>query len=149
MQLGNILTTASQPVVGRLISFQVLVSPPGQPQKSAKAEAMFAFVDEDARHESKRLARMYLEGKYKNRPIPDDELVEEEYYWFLMAALRDKEDPTRAFCPNEDYPKFRQALILRPIRRLLMAYDAFVDDEYPELATEEQRTALAGEASGN
>jgi len=152
MQLGNILSTATQPVVAKPVRFRVLVSPPGEPQRHAVAEAVLAFVDEDARHESKRLAVLGLKSKEPYRsgtPIPEDELIEEEFYRFLMVALRDKDDPAQQFCPNSDYPRFRQALILRQVRWLLGQYDAFVNEEYPELLTKDQQEALLQEAQGN
>ncbi len=146
MQLGNILAGASQPIIYRSVKFRVLVSGPGLQQKSATAEAVLCFVDEEARHEADRQALLYLRGKYAEQPIPPEELEDEQYYRFLSAALRDKDNPVAAFCPVEDLCKLRSALIAKQISWLLKEYRRFVQDEYPELASPEQQQALVDQA---
>lgn len=149
MQLGNILSTAKSPVCCRQISFQVLGEGPDGRQVSAKAEASLAFVDEDKREEYKFKARDYLEAhEYKNRPVPRDVLDEEEYRWFLMAALRNKDDEAQQFCPNDQYSLFRKALIVEQIGWLMKSYREFVKDEYGEFLTPGEQAALAEKAAG-
>ncbi len=149
MQLGNILRTATDPVVARPITFRVLGTDSAGKQTSAQAEAVLAFVPESLREEHKQRAREYLEnGDYKGKQIPIDVLIEEEYRWFVLAVLRDKDDPSRPFCPASEYPTFRSAIIMEQVAWLREQYRAFVKDEYPELATKEQQDALVGAAAG-
>lgn len=149
MQLGNILSTATEPVVCKSVKFRVLGEDQQGRQTSGQAEAVFAFVNEDRREEYKRLAREWLEqGDFKGKEIPIDVLTEEEYRWFLMAALRDKDAPQKQFCPNGEYEKFRKALILRQVTRLLAGYNDFVEAEYPELLTDDKQADLREQAEG-
>lgn len=149
MQLGNILSTASDPVVGKPVKFRVLGEKDGR-QVSAQAEAVLAFVDEDKRQEHKRLAREWLESHdYKGKSVPMDVLVEEEYLWFVLAALKNKDDPSQQFCLNKDYATFRRAVVMEQVVWLKSRYDAFLRDEYPELATPQQQEDLLNQAAGN
>lgn len=151
MQLGDIFESDSVPVVGREVKFHVLKSPPGEPQRQALAEAVFWFVDEPTRHESARFADEYLRNDplYKKHGIiPEDRRTDEECYAFLIRALRDKDDPTRAFCPPNEYAAFRKALIAPVVAYLMSEYKKYVADEYPELATPEQVEELVDQALG-
>lgn len=151
MQLGNILSTAAEPVVGRVVEFRVLGTDQSGRQVSARAEALLTFVDEERREETKRFAREYLEAhdfKGSERGVPFDVLSDEEIRCFIFAALRDKEMPDRQFCPNTDYGRFRRALIVEQVRWLKLQYDKFVEDEYPELATKKQQEELLEQAVG-
>lgn len=139
MQLGNILSTAKDPVVCKPVSFWVLGEQDGK-QVRAKAEAVLAFVSEAARAEARHFAAASLG--------PGADLVVEEIYRFLMVALRDKDDPSRQFCPNGDIGIFRSAIIMDQVLWLRRQYDAFVRDEYPELMTPKQQTGLAEQAAG-
>lgn len=142
MQLGNILATAQTPIVYRVIDFHVLGMTPDGKQSKVKAQAALGFVSEAERLESKRLAAQHRKA--------GDDLAEEEYYWFLLAALRDAEDPTRAFCAADaqGIAMFRASLVLDQVRWFLRQYDKFVLDEYPEMATPEQQKTLIEEAKG-
>lgn len=149
MQLGNILSSAREPLVCKPVKFQVLAEDERQLPVKATAEAVLAFVSEEAREESRRYAREYLEQHdYKGKPIPGDVLDEEEDRWFLLHALRDKDDPSRMFCTRADYPRFRKALIAHQKQWLFTVYAQFVRDEYPELATPRQQKELEDEAKG-
>lgn len=152
MQLGNILTTATNPVVCKPVKFKVLGRDPEGKQVQAQAEAVWAFVSEDDRQEAKRLALAGLRERPEYRrgdAIPVDVLTDEECYRILMVALRDKDDPSRQFCPNAEYAKFRSAILLDQVNWLLRSYREFVADEYPELVTVEQHEGLTEEARGN
>lgn len=144
MKLGNILSTAAEPVATKEIKFRVLVSGPGVAQKTAQARAVWAFVDEAARLESVRKARAALEGK----PHEESDLDEERTYWFLLAALRDADDPVSQFCPDSDIQKFKSAILLPQIHRLTAEYRKFIADEYPELASPAQQAQLREQAAG-
>lgn len=139
MQLGNILSTARDPVVCKPVSFWVLGEQDGK-QVRAKAEAVLAFVNESARAEALRMAAASIK--------PGVEPAAEEAYWFLLAALRDRDDPSRQFCPNAEIGTFRSALILDQVVWLKREYAIFVRDEYPELATAEQQSGLIEQATG-
>lgn len=150
MQLGNILAGATQPVVCKPVAFHVLGVGVDGKQVKVKAEAVFRFVDEAEREDLRRKSRAYLEDKdYKGQSVPADAAREEYLRYFLMSALRDKDDPARAFCPEGEYSRFRAALIREQVLWLHSAYDQFVSDEYPELLTEEQQKDLSKQAAGN
>lgn len=149
MQLGNILSGAREPLVCKPVSFQVLHEGDQGQLLKVKAEAALAFVSEDRREESRRLAREWLATHdYKDKVIPADVLDEEENRWFLMLALRDKDDTSRQFCSRSDYGLFRKAVIAAQLSYLFRVYQQFVSDEYPELATPEQQKQIEGEAKG-
>lgn len=150
MQLGQILEEAAVPVVGREVTFHVIDTKDGV-QRQARAEAVLHFVDEPMRHEADRHADEWLRNDplYKKHGIvPETKRREEEYYTFLIRALRDKDDPTKPFCSIGDYPKFRKALVSRVVTYLLSQYQAYVADEYPELASPEQTEGLVEQALG-
>lgn len=150
MQLGNILAGATESVRSAPVKFRVLGDSPEGGQVSAQAEAIMVFVSEDAREKYRQKAREWLESHdYKGKPVPAIVLDEEENRWFLMAALRDKDDPSRAFCPEAQYELFRKALIAQQMTYLFRLYHEFIKAEYPELATDEQKEALLNEAAGN
>lgn len=149
MQLGNILAGAAESVRSAPVKFRVLGDSPEGGQVSAQAEAVMVFVSEDAREKYRQKAREWLDSHdYKGKPIPPVVLDEEESRWFLMAALRDKDDPSRAFCPEAQYELFRKALIAQQVTYLYGLYRDFVKAEYPEIATDEQKAALLGAAAG-
>lgn len=138
MQLGNILSTATEPVVCKAVKFRVLGEDQQGRQVSTEAEAVLVFVSETARIEAEALAAHSLG--------PGGTLGQEKVYWFLMAALRDKDNPARRFCLNAEIDKFRSALIAEQVIWIKGQYDRFVQDEYPELATAEQQDELAEQA---
>lgn len=149
MQLGSILSSAREPLVCKPVKFQVLAEDERQLPVKATAEAVLAFVSEEAREESRRYACEYLEQHdYKGKPIPADALEQEEARFFLLMALRDKDDPSRLFCPRAEYARLRRALIARQVTWLIETYQQFVLDEYPELATPEQQKELDDQAQG-
>lgn len=140
MQLGNILSTATDPVVCKPVKFRVLGADSTGKPVSAQAEAVLTFVSEAARLEADALAGQSLP--------PGGTLGQEKTYWFLMAALRNKANPAQQFCPNAEIDKFRAALIGEQVIWLKGQYDRFVSDEYPELASAEQQDELLGQALG-
>lgn len=141
MQLGNILSTAAEPVATRIVEFQVLAQMPDGRQGKAIAKAALAFVSEAARQDARRSAVENLSR--------GGDLDEEENYWLLLAALRDADNPVAQFCPNTDIAKFKAAIIVHQVRWLLREYRRFVEDEYPELLTPEQKKQIEDEARGN
>lgn len=149
MQLGQILSGATESVRSSPVKFRVLGESPEGLQVSAEAEAVMVFVSEDAREKYRQKARAWLESHdYKDKPIPALVLDEEESRWFLLAALRDKSDASRAFCPEGQYELFRKALIAQQVSHLYGLYREFVKAEYPELASEEQKHGLIEAAAG-
>src|SRR5688572_13986483 len=101
MQLSGFLSGATTEVKGKPVAFKVLGTDPEGHQTQAQAEAVFALVPEGERTEYVHHAKQWLDAHgYKGKEIPPDVLVDEQCKWFLMAALRDKDDPTRQFCPN-------------------------------------------------
>ncbi len=147
MQLGNILTTATNPVVCKPVKFKVLGRDPEGKQVQVQAAAVFALVDEAAESESTRLAYAYLRDQ-KDQLGTDDDIRHVRDLWFLMAALRDSDDPQVQFCPNADFSKLRLALVKAQVKWLRGQYDLFQSEEYPELLTPEQKAALLEDATG-
>lgn len=147
MQLGNILSTACAPIVPRDVTFCVLGEKAGQ-QTKGEAKAVFVFVPESIRDECKRLAREWLEGHgYKDRPIPHDIFADEVERWFLLKALRNKDDHAQQFCFDQDYGTFKAAVTQEQCRWLMAEHERFTADEYPELATPKQQADLVKEAA--
>jgi len=97
---------------------------------------------EDARCEADRAARDYLQAKYADRPLLPGELDDEQNLRFLMAALRDKDNPVAAFCPVADVDKLRSALIAKQISWLFRQYKRFVANEYREVLSNEELAEL-------
>lgn len=149
MQLGEILAGVTESVKSEPVKFRVLGEGPEGEQVSAQAEAVMVFVDEDKREKFRLKARAWLEAHdYKGKPVPSIVLDEEESRWFLMAALRDKSDPSKAFCPEAQYELFRKALIAQQVSYLYGLYREFIKNEYPELASDEQKRELVEAAAG-
>lgn len=151
MQLGDILDGGAEFYpVGRPVTFHVLRQPLGGLQDKARVEAVLYFVDEPARHEADAHADKVLRADplYRDTGIPSQKRTEEEYYTFLVRALRNKDNPAEPFCPLADYPKFRKSLVSDVVSYLLREYKRYVADEYPELATPEQVAEVVEEALG-
>lgn len=152
MQLGSILDGGVEfHAVGREVKFHILRQPIGGRQDKGLAEAVLYFVDEQSRHEADRHADEALreDPLYKKHGlIPADKRREEEYYAFLVRALRNKDNPAEPFCPLQDYQKFRRAVVSDVVTHLLREYKRFVRDEYPEILTAEQAAEIAEEAAG-
>ncbi|MFO0578699.1 MAG: hypothetical protein U1A78_32250 [Polyangia bacterium] len=151
MQLGSILEAGEFHPVGREVTFHILRTSPEGKQDKARVTAVLHFVDEALRHEADRHADEWLRADplYKKTGIvPLEKRREEEFYAFLIRALRDKDDVTQPFCPLADYYKFRKALVSDVVSYLLRAYKAYVRDEYPETVTEQQAGELVEEALG-
>lgn len=150
MQLGEILASASVPVVGRSVRFHVLKRNPDGTQSQALADATLLFVDESARHEADRFAEQFLRDSplYKSGFPPADKRRDEEIYSFLMRSLRDSCDKARPFCMPSDYETFRRALVAPVVQYLMNEYNQYLREEYPEILTPEQGEQLIGEALG-
>lgn len=162
MQLGNILDGGAEFYpVGREVEFHVLKSVletrgedlAGERQyKTAECvKATFRFVDEQLRHEADSHADEVLRANplyRKTGIIPADKRREEEFYAFLLRALRNVDDPTEPFCPLKDYHLFRRALVADVVTYLLREYKAYVRDEYPEILTADQAAEIVEEAAG-
>lgn len=147
MQLGNILTTASTAVVVKPVTFKVLGRDPEGKLVQATASAVFALVDEGAEAEADRAAYAYLRDQKDSLGTQED-VDHTKRLWFLMAALRDVEDPSRQFCPNAEFAKLRTALVKAQVDWLMDQYAAYLSDEYPEIPSDEQRRALIEAAAG-
>lgn len=141
MNLGSILQNPSEPVVSRVVEFHVLTMTPDGTQGRAKARAALVFVSEAQRQDALRDAAANLPR--------GGNLEDEENYWVLMAALRDADNPVMPFVPGNDVKMLKSALIIHQVRWLIREYKRFVDDEYPELITIDQKQDLEEQARGN
>ncbi len=169
MQLGDILDGGAEfHPVGREVEFHVLkntyehvsdekiaedrVVPGvvGERQHKARVKATLRFVDEQLRHEGDRQADRFLRESplYQDGVIPPQKRTEEEFYCFLIRALRNSDNPAEPFCELKDYARFRRALVSEVVSYLLREYKRYVADEYPELATPEQVAEVVEEALG-
>lgn len=159
MQLGDILDGGAEFYpVGREVEFHVLKHSlealgeerAGERQHKARVKATLRFVDEQLRHEGDAQADKVLRADplYRESGIPPQKRTEEEFYCFLIRALRNSDNPAEPFCDLKDYAKFRRALVSEVVSYLLREYRRYVADEYPELATPEQVAEVVEEALG-
>lgn len=156
MTLGDILESGEGvAIVGRPVEFWV-----AQKAKRFLVKGLLHPVSEAARQEAKRTALAWLrqQPEYKKRKdetgvsydpeIPLLVVREEAQYRFLQQALRNPDDPTVLLIPNSHFAEFRDGVVVEQVNWLDREYNQLIRDEYPEIATEEQREDLEQQAAG-
>jgi hypothetical protein len=139
MKLGNFLRTVgtARPVNPRPVALKIIGKDlQGHPVVAA-AKAVFVFVDEDTRMNLRVKARQSLAAKYPGQDFADV-LRDETSFQLLYQALRDAEPGAgglfEPFAASVD--ELRSSLVLSEAARLVTAYQAFVEDEFPEVISD-------------
>lgn len=146
MKLHDFLTAQgrSRPAPTRPVTFKVLGVDQRMQGLVAEAQAELAFVPESVRQEALRDAERVIRETYGEDSIPDDRREDERSYHVLHRALRDKDDVRQPFA--DSVKELKNALVLSEARRLWIAYQQFVEEEFPDIVDAETFERLVEES---
>lgn len=144
MKLGDILDSPkAHHVNGRPIDFIVIgTDSQGQPRQS-KASARLRFVSEQERADLYAKADAEAIKRYGGS-APLDRQIEERNYHLLYAALRDEDAPGEPFAAS--VKQLRSSFVLTEAKRVFAAYEAWLEEEFPDHVTSEDMAKLVEEA---
>lgn len=144
MRLGNIISQQGGVAeTGRRVKFQFRSKDKqGQVQRHW-CEAMILPLSETERGEAEAAARTYAEQN------PQTVLGDEAAYRKLQKFLRDPDDLRVCFFLEKEMDLLREGLVYKQVQWLLDEYQQHIEEEYPEILSEEEQTSLEEEAIKN
>ncbi len=144
MQLGDFLSTAGSvpPAPVEPVNFNVLHEDQGGERRKIPVNAILVCITEKVRQKCLREALAHLRKEYP-QGIPPARLEEEERYQILAEALRDADDPRKAF---SSVVQLRNALVSSETAEVWAAFTVFMDREFPPSISSEEFAQLVEDA---
>lgn len=159
MQLHEVFAVPdASPPPGRAVTFRVLSPTKNGPPRECKAA--FAIVDEPETSAATRDAEaaligaldppcgapIYRAGDGTPIVLPPGVRGSEQIYHLLFRALRDETDPRKPFART--VLELRKAIPPKIAGRLYDAYNAWIEDEFPDTLSVEALRKLEDDAAG-
>jgi hypothetical protein len=133
MNLGDFLSNASSspPLPAEPVSFTALhVNVTGDTLK-VPVNAVLVCISEKERQECLRRALVHCRKEYPSADgIPPERLAEEERFQMLAEALRDADDPRKAFA---HVLQLRSVISPHEVTKLWQTLEAFMQREFPPI----------------
>lgn len=149
MQLGDFLKDAPEAPV-EPVTFRILHKSDRGAQTTVEVRAVLAFVDAYETTEARREAKRASALATKDGAAPPLDFEDEVFYHLLLRALRDPDDPRRAFVAGiNPLAQLKKAVTPNVAGALVRAYNAFVEREFPTTVSDREREALRAEAEKN
>lgn len=148
MQLGDIFAGGKSPGVYRAPTKHVklkLVQDIDGVLHVADAPAVLRFVPEDEAEECRIAAEKELRQQFPDGNIPSDLLADSKAFHILQRALRDADDPRRAFALS--VRELKSAMQQRVGVETWTIYQIWVAEEFPEQVDDETFEELVEAAS--
>lgn len=148
MQLGTILDGAKhKPAVVESVKFKVGAENAKAQKTALEASAALVYVSEEELQEILVAVDKSIQERFKDGPLPDREVVENERrIHFFALALRDESDPAKPFAESPD--QLRPALVRSVGDTLMEKYRAFVEREYHIAPKVEDISRIKEQAAG-
>ncbi len=155
MQLHELFSAEpSAPTPTKAVKFRAMAparDSKALPPKPREVAAVLAIVDEPETSASIRDAEVAIVEAYRDKsgdpiPIPHKARSNEEVYHFLFRALRDGQDPSKSLART--VLELRRAIDTTTARRLMTAYNEWIDAEFPDTVTADALKKLEGDAEG-
>ena len=132
--LGNILTRrGGTSKTGRVVNLTLAIQDPksGLPREESTSILLLP-VGEARKAIAISHARAYLESQQDLGTAPA--LADELTLQFLVAAMRNPEDPRQAFIDSDHVGIFRESVVGEQLVYLVREYKTMILSEFPELA---------------
>ena len=146
MKLGDFFTSAphARPVNPKPISITAVakgdVMPGGarNPHKrpvAARVSGAFIFMAGDGAEDARAAARTHCRDKNAGASIEDDDFYAELTYQIISRVVREWDEETQAAGPPlfPSVDSLRELVVPKEANRVLQAYNAYVDEEHPEV----------------
>lgn len=143
--LGNLLQRKGGTAkTGRTVELTLAIPDPksGLPREET-ASVLLLPVSEARKPLARTYAQAYIESQRDlgTAPDPQDEVILQ----FLCLAMRDPEDPRKAFVDSDNIAVFRDAIVGEQVTYLVREYETMIRSEFPQLVAGDV-TALTSEA---
>ncbi len=145
MNLGDFLTNASSipPAPQEPVEFVILHTDQMGETRKIPVNASLACMTEKTRAKCLREALVHCRKEYPDG-IPSTRLEEEEQIQMLSEALRDADDPRKAF---SGATQLRSVLTTHERTEIWARYESFMAREFPASVTAEEFQKLVEDAS--
>lgn len=151
MKLNDFLKRAStgQPHAGREIEFFVVQPDPAKqaagPSEPVRVRARLVYINDEARTEIGPAARRAIAERFEHAPTTQADEADEAAYQKIARVVRDADRPSDFFFADAD--EARRALPdAVEATRILEAYSAYREEEFPATISDEEFNALVDEA---